>query len=234
MIATLRNVSSPALIIVLGACASNPGAQPQDMSKAQHEQLASQHDKAADTHAAAYDQNATKEVDNRAYDGSVLFTAKVNPTAEHKADAERHRKLAAEHRAASQALAGAENASCSGVAGADRDTSPFEQRADIVSVAPYERKTGTYAAVPMGVHGAVVKFRPVQGLTAEYLQRVVNCHLARNATFGFSMPEMSFCPLNVKGARAKVASVGDGFTVTIESDDLEAAKEILRRAQALK
>jgi hypothetical protein len=50
---------------------------------------------------------------------------------------------------------------------------------------------------------------------------------------GFNMPEMATCPLSVKGAKAKVGSTGNGFAVTVESDDSGSAQEILRRAQAL-
>ena len=73
----------------------------------------------------------------------------------------------------------------------------------------------------------------VRGLTQEWLQRLVNCHLARNAAVGHEMPEMPYCPLVPRGATAQVRSVGDGFAVDIQADDSDAAGEILRRAQAL-
>jgi hypothetical protein len=44
---------------------------------------------------------------------------------------------------------------------------------------------------------------------------------------------MPFCPLTTRGAQARVRSVGDGFAVAIRSDDAEASKEILKRAEAL-
>jgi hypothetical protein len=84
------------------------------------------------------------------------------------------------------------------------------------------------------VVGAVVVFRAVPGLTAEWLQRIVDCHVARNNALGNDMPEMSYCPLVPKGITAKVSSTGDGFAVTIESQDPNTAKEVLRRAQGLK
>jgi hypothetical protein len=71
-------------------------------------------------------------------------------------------------------------------------------------------------------------------LTAEWLQRVVDCHIARNNALGNNMPEMAYCPLVPKGVTAKVASLGNGFAVTIESKDPASAQEVLRRAQALK
>jgi len=40
-------------------------------------------------------------------------------------------------------------------------------------------------------------------MTAEWFQRIVDCHLARNASLGFSAAEMPYCPLNVKGVHAR-------------------------------
>jgi hypothetical protein len=82
--------------------------------------------------------------------------------------------------------------------------------------------------------GASVTFRAVPGLTAEWLQRIVECHVARNNALGNNVPEMAYCPLVPKGVTAKVNSVGNGFAVEIRSDDPDTAKEVLRRAQALK
>jgi len=65
------------------------------------------------------------------------------------------------------------------------------------------------------------------------LQRVINCHLARAASVGHSMPEMPYCPLVPKGVTAKVVSAGDGFNVEIRSDDPAAAEEVVKRGQAL-
>lgn len=81
--------------------------------------------------------------------------------------------------------------------------------------------------------GAVVTVRAVEGLTTEWLQRVVGCHLARNAAVGHDMPEMPGCPLVPKGASASVSSAGAGFAVTIRSADDEAAADILARARGL-
>ena len=81
--------------------------------------------------------------------------------------------------------------------------------------------------------GAAVTFRAVPMLTAEWLQHEVNCHLARAAAVGFEMPEMSYCPLMLKGAKATVSSAGDTFVVQVVSDDAETAKQIQSRAQSL-
>lgn len=81
--------------------------------------------------------------------------------------------------------------------------------------------------------GATVVFRAVPGMTAEWLQRVVDCHLARAAAVGHDMPEMSYCPLMPNGVKAKVTSVGNGFAVNLSADDAATVAEIQKRAQAL-
>lgn len=131
-----------------------------------------------------------------------------------------------------QSLAEAEREACIGVPERDRDQSPFEHREDIVSAepkySPYSAKLGGFRPV-----GAVVVFRAKPGMTAEWLQRVLDCDLARNAATGWQLPEMTFCPLAVKGATATVSSTGRGFGVTIRAEDPAALTEVIKRAQAL-
>jgi hypothetical protein len=233
---TLKTGSVAALLVLAG-CASTPGAQPQDMSKAQHEQAAAQHEQMAEPHAAAFDPNASAVKTTCGDPRRPCWTSTSNPTEEHKADAEKHRKMAADHRAAAQSLRDAEARSCAGIDDADRDTSPFDHREDIVGVTPYN-VSGPVGLSPKQqttqLHGAVISFRAVKGMTAEWFQRIVDCHLARNASLGNEMPEMAYCPLNEKGTKAKVASMGNGFAVTVESDDPTIAKDILHRAESLK
>jgi hypothetical protein len=136
------------------------------------------------------------------------------------------------HREASEALLRAEAAACVGVAPEDRDVSPFRHREDIASASPLPRPDTSQGAPAL--RGAVLVFRPVPGLSTARLQRVIDCHLARNASLGPSaMPEMSYCPLAVAGAGATVSSAGDQLAVAVVSDDPAAAQEILRRARLL-
>lgn len=61
-------------------------------------------------------------------------------------------------------------------------------------------------------------------------------HIARNSAIGHeqSSSEMPFCPLTLRGASARVRSVGDGFAVAVRADDDATAREILRRAESLR
>jgi hypothetical protein len=236
MITQTLKCTTLAALFGLAGCASTPGAQPQDMSKAQHEKEAAAHEQVADPHAQAYKPAASVESQKCGDPRRPCWTRLSNPTEEHKTEADKHRKMAADHRAGAQALRDAETRACAGVPDVDRDMSPFDHREDISGVAPYNVPAPGAAGVKQGVtklQGAVVTFRAVPGMTAEWLQRVVDCHVARNASMGFNMPEMASCPLSVKGATGKVASTGNGFAVTVEANDPNSSQEILHRAQAL-
>ncbi len=223
--------------VLLGACASTPGARPHDMSAEQHAAEAKKHDSEASSHAAAHDPSASTPQAQcdaiAAKSGKPCWTSSTNPTAEHQKEAESHAKMAADHRAASKVLLDAEQKACGDLASADRDESPFEHRGDLVSSAKLESTVQSGKVTTTKLAGASIVVKAVPGLTKEYLQRTIDCHLARNAAMGFAMLDMAFCPLAVKGARATVESAGGGFRVEIRADDPDAAKEVLKRAQAL-
>lgn len=228
--------------LLVMACATTPvGAQPHDMSADEHDREAEQHDRVAQTHAEQYDARATAVRSACAPPlgteaTAVCWSSVRNPTAEHVRAAEAHRAAAAGHRAASAALREAEASTCAGIAAQDRDMSPFEHVEDIASVKPLIEDVTTDAQEPLVTRtaGAVVTFRAVPGLTAEWLQRIINCHLARNATRGHVVEEMPDCPLVPKGVIVRVSSTGDGFAVSIRADDEATAREILARAERLR
>jgi len=154
----------------------------------------------------------------------------MSPTDVHLSHAATHRAAAAKHRAASAALRDAEARTCEGLAQYDRDLSPFEHTEDIAAVAPLPAPGDLGGEKPVG---AVVTFKPVPGISPAWLQRVVDCHLARNAALGHDVPEMPDCPLVPKGASATVVSAGKALTVEIRADNPAAAAEILARARRL-
>jgi hypothetical protein len=232
-----------AIIAASGCATTTPGAAPHEMSAAQHEREAQAHGKTADVHAAQYNPNAAVSRSCRggsarlpieAYD--LCWTSVTNPTATHLREAEKHRKHAAAHRAGSVALRQAEVQACVGISPDDRDMSPFIHAEDIVSVKGLEVVSGgaPLRSPERREVGAVVTFRAVPGMTAEWLQRVIDCHLARNAALGHSVPEMPNCPLVPSGVEARVTSTGDGFAVAIQSNDQETIREIVARAHRLR
>lgn len=226
--------SLTAASLLVFACAHGAGTDPHDMSAAQHEAAANQEAQQGSAHAAQHDSNAHQAQTNcSGGKGRICWTEVVNPTAPHMKSADEHRQLAAQHRAASQALRDAETSACSGLDDNDRDTSPFAHTSDIRSVTKLEQRSATYEDTQPSDNGATVVIRAAPGLTAEWLQRILNCHLARNAAVGHDMPEMPYCPLVPRGVQASVRSVGDGFAVDVTSKDPATAAEIWRRAQHL-
>jgi hypothetical protein len=210
------------------------------MSVAQHEREAEAHARSAEAHEDQFDPDAGtrgcfRAAGRRANPGGICWTSVRNPTAVHLAAAEAHRRHAAGHRAASAALREAEARACTGVAPDDRDMSPFEHAEDIASVRPLRSVRVIPGRGYRGSRtvGAVVTFRAVEGMTVESLQRVIDCHLARNASLGHIVPEMPNCPLVPRRVRARVSSAGDGFAVAIRSRDPHTGREILSRARRL-
>lgn len=222
---------------VLG-CAST-GTSAHDMSGAQHTAAANAHESEAAQHTAQFEREA-HEARARCVTpgtplsaGEICWTSVSNPTASHLAEAERHRRMAAEHRAASQALRDAEARACSGLRASDRDTSPFAHREDIAEVTPLTIDVALGRTTVSRIVGATVVFRARPGLTAEWLQRLTDCHLARAASLGHTMPEMPYCPLVPRGVTARVSSVGNGFAVAVRGEDEGTIAEIRRRAESL-
>jgi hypothetical protein len=141
------------------------------------------------------------------------------------------RARAQARRSVSPALREAEDTACAGLSDDDRDVSPFFYRRDILDVVPL-RAAGR--EVPGRIVGAVVTFRRIEGLTAERLQRLVDCHAARAAALAYAAPETQWCPLAVRGVAASVAVSERGLDVRLTASDPNAAVETYARAQALR
>lgn len=229
-----RTLGTLAVVTAAACSAGAPGpaaTDPRQRQMEEHDQATKRHEGAEIEHAARFDptQNAEMRPCTSARDG-ICWESVANPTAEHAREAERHRRAAAEHRAASRALVTAEERSCSGITESERDTSPFYHRRDIANVEPV---FAAHAPTPRIV-GARVMFRAVPGLSVEWLQQVIDCHLARNAALGYRMPEMAYCPLVLKGVSARVTPArGGGFAVSIVAEGENTAGEVWRRAQSL-
>jgi hypothetical protein len=234
--------------LLVAACATSaPGAQPHEMSAEAHERAAEQHAQAGDEHNAQFRPQQALERERCApgrplprAGGSVAedvcWTSVHNPSAVHLWEAADHRHQAADHRAASADLRAAEAKACAGLDPDDRDMSPFQHTEDIVAVKPLVMSEFDARGRPPSERtlGALVTFRAVPGLSAEWLQRIVDCHLARNAALGHEVPEMPDCPLVPAGVEAHVSSAGKGFAVAVRSNNPKVAREILSRAERLR
>ena len=222
-----------------------PGTRPHEMSVAGHMTAAQGEAAAAGTHRALYNPSLAETYERctggaaavRVGDvGFDCWTSVRNPTDEHIRMAEQHRKVAEMHRAAAQALRDAEARSCVGISEYDRDVSPFAHREDIAVVAPITGRVLSGKSSPAGEKtlGARITFHEVPGLTAERLQRIVDCHLARNAALGHDLTEMTYCPLVPDGVTAQVQQTESGhLTVEVRADDAHVAQEVWSRAAKL-
>lgn len=220
----------------LGSCGPAAGSRPSDMSAAPHQTMAEKSDREAQGHEARDNPKAISTQPRcTGSENRICWTEMIDPTQEYLEAAQKVRQLAAQNRATSRALRAAEAVACRGIADDDRDISPFAHFKDIRSVVRLREEvpSPTPSAKIVRDEGARVVFHPTPGLTVAALQRVVNCHLARNAAVGHSMPEMPYCPLVPRNIKATVKAVGDGFAVDIHSDDGAALMEIGRRVQMI-
>ncbi len=209
----VSHATTAGLAALLFACGGEQKTQPQDASAAEHRAMAEQEEQSATAHEAAERQAAgphgsqTETPSGQPCGLGGCWTSMTSPPEQDQRDVERHRELAQEHRAASSAL---------------------------ISVSVITEPVRLGKQVGKRTAGARIEFRAVPGMTGEWLQSVVDCHLARAAALGHDIPEVAYCPLVPKGVRAKVHSVGNGFAVDVTSDDHDTVAEVVRRAEALK
>lgn len=211
-----------ALTTVLAACGGAPGTRPHDSSARVHDESAVGEEQASTREPPC----GTTSTASRSID--VPCWTALDP-----GEVARHRDAAAAHRAAAQSLRDAEARACVGIDDEDRDMSPFAHRADIVSVTPLQDAVAGGPDSAPRVVGARIVFRATPGLSAQWLQRVVDCHLARNAALGHDVPEMPYCPLVPRGASAQVTPLGDGFAVDVRGDGPASVQQVVDRADHL-
>lgn len=142
-------------------------------------------------------------------------------------EAERQRALAARHRAASDALRAAELRSCSGLPQRDIDENPFLHQEDLAGVESLP------IAIAPPYEGAMVLFRAAPGLTAEHMQRVLDCQLARDAAIGHDSPELARDPLAPLDVKARAFTTPGGIGVAVWSIEPKSAQKVRDRIGAL-
>lgn len=243
MITGSTRMLATAGVALVVSCTSTPrgGAQPHDASAVQHDAMARAEQAEAEIHAGRYRSTGRTNEHSCAdlLGSSGCWSWTSSSAEEHLESVKDHRRRAAEHRAASRALRDAEARACTWISGDDRDRSPFDHRDDIASVSSLMLDEPDPDGHELGVlererlAGAIITFRAVPGMTEQWLRRIVECHLARNAALGHDVPEMPYCPLVPKNVTAHVSSTASGFVVELESGDAETAREVLRRARAL-
>jgi hypothetical protein len=147
------------------------------------------------------------------------WTSFRNPTRKQLEQAAKYRADAERHRSASQALRDAEANACVGVPPADRDVSPFFHVEDIVRV----DKVSVDSSHDV-LTGAKVLFRPLPGMTPALLQKMLDCHLARNAVVGYGTARAEGSPLAAPGLIVFVHAVADGLAVDVRPSESEGSR----------
>jgi hypothetical protein len=85
------------------------------------------------------------------------------------------------------------------------------------------------------LRGAAILVRPVNGQTAEWLDRALECHGAQQLVVHAGGSDTSADPFWLPGALVQidVTSARDGFRIEVTGDSTADAQAILARAQAL-
>jgi hypothetical protein len=226
-----RTFSAALAGALLASCAS-AGTRPSDMTAARHQAAAASAETEGGRHDRQYDPAAIAQAPCAPSQREACSTPTSywNPTEGHSQEGAQYQELAAKHRAASQALETAEARACGGVPVAERGESPFRARGQIERVDAIKKEVAVGSG---GLRGARLVLRPRPGMSAERLQRAIDCHLARWAATGAGDPAVAHCPLALKGVRAQVKPSGDGLAVEITANDEQTAATVMANARAL-
>lgn len=153
------------------------------------------------------------------------WTSERETIARHRAAAQTLRVDARAHRALARQLVGSAGEACESLPDGELTRSPFSHREDIAAV----------EAVLDGdrVRGARIRFQPIEGLTAAWLERSLTCHQALAAASGYSPTYMASCPAAVAGASISARDTDLGPEVEIRAEDVASALVIYARAEAV-
>jgi len=119
---------------------------------------------------------------------------------------------------------------CAGVPDAQARASLIDLRHDVESVEPV-RETALVKASFTRSGGVDIRVRAGPGMTAQWLARLVECHVALEAAG--AVCGTAECPLGLARVATSVSSEPTGFVIAIRSDDIAVAREITRRSRLL-
>lgn len=152
------------------------------------------------------------------------WTSSVSPETRHGREARRLREHAAEHRRIAKGLLQAEENACRGLTSDEIDLGPFFHGEDIESVDEIEENGR--------VMGATIRFRDVEDLTVQWMERSVACARARAAALGYPADALHLSPLMLQNIDAQVVGRGQFIEVVIRARDANTGYQVLERARA--
>jgi hypothetical protein len=123
-----------------------------------------------------------------------------------------------------------EASACSDVPAADRDLGPLGHRDRISGVEVLQDRP--YPKQMLQPAGVAIYVRATPGMTEQWLSRVLECHMAHEATAMASTSDRHD-PFLVEDARVALSPTSDGFRITITTKDVGAAREIIDRARVV-
>lgn len=230
------------LVALIAACARSAPPPEEPKSYREHMDEAADHDRKAQLHdqmaaealgrgggglacgnQALSDQ--TTSGGERVTNWVPCWSASIDDSATHEAEAERQRAEAREHRAMAHSLIDVERTFCVGLAGDELTHTPLYHRHDVASVAAY-REGETLV-------GARITFAKVRNLTSSYVSHALLCHRARMATLGYPPTYMAYDPSMLLHTHLAVDDQDGAVVVTVRGDDDVSAAVVWSRAQAL-
>jgi len=143
----------------------------------------------------------------------------------HRYVAEREQQLAQAERRTATRMVENEITSCRGLANRELEHSPFAHRRDIEAVIPH-REAGV-------VRGVRIVWRPVPGLSAQWMRKTIACHRARFERMGEPAIYLPDDPTLVAGATVTVEQRKGHLEVLIETSDDMNGEVALERAREL-
>lgn len=240
----MRTISRLALLIAAAGCGgSPPSLAPHPEGYAGHMDTADVHAGRAEQHRQAARAPDSARIENYQcgdrFDMSDQLTSGGqrivplvpcwDPVEEHaqreRAAARREDLLARKERRTAAAMIEAKLAACRGISDAELGHSPFAHRREIAAVLPHH-EGGAF-------RGVIIVFKPVPGLTAEWLEQAIACHRAEFERLGEPPTYLSDDPTLVRGAAATVSAHRGHLEVLIATRDDVAAHVALARAQDL-
>jgi hypothetical protein len=224
------------------ACATTAAPPSQPQSARAHLEEAEAHDRDAVTHEHAAIEQRARGLDSVACGDRALsdqttsggepvtrwvpcWSTGNEAASAHEQAAERLRDEARQHRATARALVEVERTFCAILAEDELTHTPLYHRHDILAVERYEEDGKLL--------GARIVWRPVEGLTSDYLRQALLCHRARMATLGYPTTYMPYDPSMLAATHIAIGPRAGQLVLTVRADDDVTAAVVWSRAQAL-